>query len=169
MGSAARLCQASRLNTLPGCARRLDDNGRVRAEMLCCSAPSRQQRRPPRPAGTAPETTAAQREASRLKSSADAPDATSERKRQILVQFPGKGDEFREVSWSEDPTHPLTMDGIKDLLRQADPSGSCARSTDFDVLDDDGDAILAPSTWPPGVRVTVSLDGQLNATCQGAG
>jgi hypothetical protein len=130
---------------------------------MCCSAPSRQQRRAPRPAGAAP----AQREASQLTSPAD--DGSSERERHILVQFPGKGDEFREVRWSEDPTHPLTMDGIKDLLRQADPAGSCAQSTDFDVLDDDGDAIVAPSTWPPGVRVIVSLEGQLNATCQGAG
>lgn len=129
---------------------------------MCCSAPSRQQRRASRPAGAAP----AQREASQLTS---ADDGSSEHERHILVQFPGKGDEFREVRWSEDPTHPLTMDGIKDLLRQADPAGSCAQSTDFDVLDDDGDAIVAPSTWPPGVRVIVSLEGQLNATCQGAG
>ena len=58
----------------------------------------------------------------------------------------------------------MTLDGIKDLLRGADPSGGCAGSSDFDVLDDDGDAILAPSTWPPNTRVIVSLEGRLNAT-----
>ncbi len=103
-----------------------------------------------------------------MTSAADGPDTSSARERQIMVRFPGKED-FRDVRWSEDPTHPLTMDGIKDLLRQADPAGGCAGSTDFDVLDDDGDAILAPSTWPPGVRVIVSLEGHLNDTCQGAG
>eukprot|EP01043_Picozoa_sp_COSAG02_P008279 COSAG02_NODE_262_length_26647_cov_21.607240_6_plen_104_part_00 len=103
-----------------------------------------------------------------MTSAADGLDSSSARERQIMARFPGNED-FRDVRWSEDPTHPLTMDDIKDLLRRADPAGGCAGSIDFDVLDDDGDAILAPSTWPPGVRVVVSLEGQLNATCQEAG
>lgn len=86
----------------------------------------------------------------------------------ILVRF-GNGGEFREVRWSEDSKHPLTMGGVKDLLRQVAPAGESAGGSDFDVLDDDGDAILAPSTWPPRTRVIISAESQLNTTCQETG
>jgi hypothetical protein len=132
--------------------------------MICCSAPSRQRRRAPRPAEPATAAVSQAGPPSRLTRVADGLPASSEHERHILVQFPGMRGEFREVRWSEDPSRPMTLDGIKDLLREADPGGGCAGSSDFDVLDDDGDAILAPSTWPPRTRVIVSLEGRLNAT-----
>ena len=130
--------------------------------MMCCSAPSRQQRRPARSPGATP-TAASAEVTSKVSIAAGGP---REHEHQILVEFPGQRGAFVEVCWSEDPSNPLTMDGIKELLRQADPAGDCAGS-DFDILDDDGDALLAPSTWPPKTRVMLHLEGQLNATCQG--
>lgn len=134
--------------------------------MMCCSGPAKRHRRPARTTEPAHDAVTARADQLPVSAADGCPDS-SEQERHILVQFPSKRGEFREVRWSEDPRDPLTMDGIKKLLRRVDPSGECASSSDFDVVDDDGDVILAPSTWPPGTRVVVSLEGKLNATCSG--
>ena len=136
--------------------------------MLCCAAPARQKQRP---AGSVPAAdTTAVSNASASAAGVASPHRAKPglgRQRMIQVRFPGGQGGFREVCWSEDPDQPRTMDDVKELLRQEQPDMvGTAAGGDFDLLDDDGDAILAPSTWPAGTRVIVSLDGLLSATCQ---
>ena len=123
--------------------------------MLCCASKP-QRRRPAAAADRLPSRPTAAAAAAAAMPPAPATADAEERQRQILVQFPGEtGD--REVRWAEAPARPSTMDEVRELLRQAS-NGSLGGVGDggFDVLDEDGDALLAPSTWPPDTQVIVT-------------
>ena len=113
---------------------------------------------PPRAAGAAAAGAAAAGGSLAAASSASTAAAgADERQRQILVRFPGEpGD--REVRWAEDRARPSTMDEVRELLRHASNGslGGPDGGGGFDVLDEDGDALLAPSTWPPDTQVIVT-------------
>ena len=81
--------------------------------------------------------------------------------RRILVAFPGAEGDYREVCWTEDPAAPFSMAQVRSCVQREAPTDL---ASSLDLVDEDGDALLAPSTWPEGTRVVLSLNGSLHGS-----